>query len=206
MNTVVESTTNSNTRTDESRVIEINNGCKPADIFTKFPSVQVGPELVERTLMRASDLMLRTLIAVSLCAAAQALNNAPIIGILGVPAVEGGCVTVVDEQPNGGQASCFATVYAKWIEMAGGRVVPIPFNDNTSQLVELVSELNGVLFTGGGLSLAKSSVYYQTAHTIFEEVIKTNQRREYMPLWGTCMGFQLLNVRRFVPLSPLWCS
>ena len=45
--------------------------------------------------------------------------------------------------------------YVKWIEAAGAQVVPVPYNLTESQVEELFMKLNGILFTGGGLSLSK---------------------------------------------------
>ena len=47
-------------------------------------------------------------------------NDYPIVGVLTVPLGAGGCETV------DAQGSCFQTMYAKYVEGAGGRVVPIP--------------------------------------------------------------------------------
>ena len=45
--------------------------------------------------------------------------------------------------------------------------------------------LNGVLFTGGGLSLAFDTQYYQTAQMLYDLTLAANDAGDYMPLWGT---------------------
>ena len=51
--------------------------------------------------------------------------------------------------PNSGY-SYIAASYVKWIESAGGRVVPIPYNIPTvEELDTLLSKINGVLMPGG---------------------------------------------------------
>jgi len=128
-------------------------------------------------------------------------TQAPIIGILGVPTSEG-CVTQVeltrllpllerDGRPADG-SSCFTSYYVKWIEGAGGRVVPIPYDSTEEELSSLYSQLNGILFTGGGLDLALNSTYVQTANYLFN-LAQSNQS-DYFPVWCTCMGFQLLHI------------
>lgn len=82
----------------------------------------------------------------------------------------------------------------KWLESAGARVVPIEYNWNASQLDTTLGALNGVLFTGGEESLLPTSPYYQTASHIWDKVLASNDKGVYFPLWGTCMGFQLISL------------
>jgi hypothetical protein len=44
--------------------------------------------------------------------------------------------------------------------------------------------LNGVLFTGGGLSLEFNTTYYHTAHYLYEKVLHANDHGRYTVLWG----------------------
>jgi len=129
----------------------------------------------------------------------------PIIGILGDP-ITGGCDVFEDEKevlklwqarkrkspfeqtPN----SCFTSFYVQWIEQGGGRVVPIRYDTPVSELIHLFKSLNGILFTGGGLSLSLNTTYVKTANAIFD--LATSNYSDFFPLWGTCQGFQLLNV------------
>ena len=41
--------------------------------------------------------------------------------------------------------------YVKFVEMSGAQVVPIFAYNNTAYLDEILSKVNGVLFTGGGM-------------------------------------------------------
>jgi len=67
------------------------------------------------------------------------LNDRPIIGVL--------------TQPFKGDAKKHYIVasYVKYLESAGARVVPIFYDEERAKLVTLVSKLNGLLFTGGGM-------------------------------------------------------
>lgn len=78
--------------------------------------------------------------------------------------------------------SCFESFYVKWIEAAGGQVVPIPFDISPEALRVLFQQLNGFLFTGGGLNLTLTSQYVKTAKVIFD-LIQLNPRK-HIPLWG----------------------
>eukprot|EP01092_Planopodium_desertum_P009580 TRINITY_DN4136_c0_g1_i1.p1 TRINITY_DN4136_c0_g1~~TRINITY_DN4136_c0_g1_i1.p1 ORF type:complete len:322 (-),score=47.02 TRINITY_DN4136_c0_g1_i1:31-996(-) len=145
-------------------------------------------------------MMLRFLLAFALFVVVLA-SQTPVIGILGVPTAEG-CVTLKEYNnhlkpqllranvaPN--VTSCFTSYYVKWIEGGGGRVVPIRYDYSQTELKSLFSQLNGLLFTGGGLDLALNTPYVQTANYLFN--LAKNQS-DYFPVWGTCMGFQLLNI------------
>ena len=66
-------------------------------------------------------------------------NNRPIIGVLTVPLDIGGCVTYASmiESTKDGVAptSCFHNLYVQWIESAGARVVPIPYNKPINEII-----------------------------------------------------------------------
>ena len=117
----------------------------------------------------------------------------PIIGVLTEPAPQ--C-----SQSNGTKGSCFSSLYVKWLEAAGARVAPIPFDASPERLRELHASVNAVLFTGGGLNLTTPSsqhqeVYEEAARLLFDlsmdEHAKTGAS---VPIWGTCMGFQLITL------------
>lgn len=80
---------------------------------------------------------------------------------------------------------------------AGARVVGIPhdaFDNAKADLDTMLGSLNGVLFTGGGLSLAPDTAYYRTGHYIFQQVQAINDAGVHFPLHGTCMGFEFLSI------------
>lgn len=89
-------------------------------------------------------------LAFAAAATAQAASSfePPFIGVLGVDgAVSCDSLTVGSggsvRSANGGMVSCFTTLYAKWLEQAGARVVGIPFDIDTATLDVLLSGLNG---------------------------------------------------------------
>uniref|UniRef100_A0A7S2RTC8 folate gamma-glutamyl hydrolase n=1 Tax=Mucochytrium quahogii TaxID=96639 RepID=A0A7S2RTC8_9STRA len=126
-------------------------------------------------------------------------TNRPIIGVLTVPVeMDDKCVTrrrmrrLSDEKED---TSCFHSPYVKWIEAAGGRVVPIPFDASLNRTVELLKHVNGVLFTGGDTPVKQiHSGYMERSRFILDYVIRENLESSYFPLWGTCMGIQTLSV------------
>jgi gamma-glutamyl hydrolase len=81
----------------------------------------------------------------------------------------------------------------KYLESAGARVVPILNTYTREDVEDIFPHINGVLFPGGGANLNDSG-YYDVAKVIYELAIKANDNGDYFPLWGTCLGFQLLCV------------
>jgi gamma-glutamyl hydrolase len=59
--------------------------------------------------------------------------------------------------------------------------------------VQKFAAINGILFPGGATSL-DDNPFYQTAEKLFKMVIKANDNGDYFPLYGACLGFQLLTV------------
>jgi len=110
---------------------------------------------------------------------AQALNEWPIIGIFTQPSssTEGNC-----------KGSCLylAASYVKYIEAAGARVVPVNYYASHADIDSLLTKVNGFFFPGGGSSFPSSAQY------LYDQIKLKNDAGVYMPLWGTCMGFQWL--------------
>ena len=80
-------------------------------------------------------------LSISLAGAKPPINERPIIGILTNPNDE----PVPEYETTPGY---FPASYVKWLEMAGARVVPLPF-ERPSVVKDLLPFINGVLFTGG---------------------------------------------------------
>jgi len=112
-------------------------------------------------------------------AVVSSLNDWPIIGVFTQPtdSTAGDC---------GGDCLYIAASYVKYLEAAGARVVPIDYNAKESELDSLFSSLNGIFFTGGDAEFPQSAQY------MFDKVVAANDAGDFMPLWGTCMGFEWL--------------
>ena len=81
---------------------------------------------------------------------------------------------------------CCDIVLIRYVESAGARVVPINYYASNEQLDDVFSKVNGFLFPGGG------AVFPSSAQYIFDKTVEANKAGDFMPLWGTCMGFQWL--------------
>jgi len=81
-----------------------------------------------------------------------------------------------------------AASYVKWIESAGGRVVPVPMNLPKDQHRKLISQLNGLLLPGGGTYISEE------VKQMLSYITELHEQGDYFPVWGTCMGFQWMSM------------
>eukprot|EP01027_Heterolobosea_sp_BB2_P008287 GEZU01012290.1.p1 GENE.GEZU01012290.1~~GEZU01012290.1.p1 ORF type:complete len:250 (-),score=35.69 GEZU01012290.1:501-1250(-) len=127
-------------------------------------------------------------IASSTCqyaAVAARTNLRPIVGII--------------TEPTAGSAleqfgkSFINADYVKWLEGSGARVAVIPFDASEEQLSSLFNGINGLVFPGGA-DIIDHTPYYYSARYLFDLALKANQQDDYFVVWGTCLGFELLNM------------
>lgn len=57
----------------------------------------------------------------------------------------------------------------------------------------MVNKTNGLLLPGGGRNIM-NSYYRDAAEILFDYAMEANDRGEYYPIWGECMGFQIITV------------
>lgn len=117
------------------------------------------------------------------------INERPIIGVFAQPA----------EEFKDNYHSYIASSYVKFIESAGARVVPIPFDLSKSELKKLFLGLNGLIFPGGDASLWSNeterrnmSVMTRAGQYLIQLAIESNLKNNYFPIWGTCLGYELI--------------
>ena len=98
-----------------------------------------------------------------------------------------------DDYPN---TNYIAASYVKFVEMFGGRVVPIFPNQTVSYYQFLAKRLSGVLFPGGGMDLY-SSPYHDMAKIFYEHsVYLADNMEQNFPILGICLGKLLNNCLR----------
>lgn len=64
-------------------------------------------------------------------------------------------------------------------------------NMTEDQLENLFNSINGVLLPGGAVSIYDSP-YERTGKTLFNLAKQANDAGDIFPIWGTCLGFELL--------------
>uniref|UniRef100_A0A915IU75 folate gamma-glutamyl hydrolase n=1 Tax=Romanomermis culicivorax TaxID=13658 RepID=A0A915IU75_ROMCU len=114
-------------------------------------------------------------------------NNSPIIGILAVMA---------DNRKNG--KYCLPASYVKNVESSGARVVPIFPERGLDYYKMMFKRLNGLLIPGGsGNPLEYQKPVTDTVRLFLRwsmEAYDNSENPEYWPVWGTCLGFEILAV------------
>jgi gamma-glutamyl hydrolase len=76
--------------------------------------------------------------------------------------------------------------------MSGAQVVPILAYSNETYIANLLPKLNGVLFPGGGVEFDIKNRWTSNANYILQYAIQQNDKGNVFPIWGTCLGHQLL--------------
>ena len=79
--------------------------------------------------------------------------------------------------------------YIRWLESYGAEVMVIQEWYDYKEIDNILKQINGILFTGGGRDFNLSSNWEKNAIYIIEKA-----KNDKIPVWGTCMGFQLINV------------
>lgn len=111
-------------------------------------------------------------------------NNKPIIGVLTQEYLG-------EYNSLKGKCSFIASTYIKFIESAGGRVVPIHVNRSLDYYKYMISRVNGILLPGGDQDLEHSS-FTVASNIIYQLAINLNAQGIHFPIWGTCQGYEVL--------------
>ena len=130
-------------------------------------------------------MLLSSFLLFCLIQAAYSLNNRPIIGIIGQKPLH--------PTPGINGTSYINADYVKYLESAGARVVPIPIDISKDELKKLFSFINGLLLPGGDADLMDSG-YRRNAEFVFNLAMEEYDEGNYFPIWGTCLGMQLMTI------------
>jgi len=88
--------------------------------------------------------------------------------------------------------------YVKWIEMNNARVIPIPYDTPIGALDMILNQVNGVLFIGGQVDHGMISEEYVHFMETFKHIVnhakKSNNQKNYFPLFAICLGFEILGM------------
>ncbi|KAK9522944.1 hypothetical protein VZT92_019380 [Zoarces viviparus] len=115
----------------------------------------------------------------------EAVNDRPVIGIL--------TQIVSDEAMKPFGRTYIPSSYVKFIESGGSRVMPIRLTLETTEYEKIFRNINGLLLIGGSADL-KTSDFARVAKIFYRLALTANDEGDFFPIWGTCMGMQLLTV------------
>ena len=131
----------------------------------------------------------------------SAPDHWPVIGILSIPVH-----TYMKNHTN----SYIPQSYVKWIEMSGARVVPLQYNLPRVVLRYVLSQIHGILLPGGTVERAVAkkeySAFMSTVQFICDYVKVQNYRGNYYPIFGICLGFQILGIQQSCQGNMLKCG
>ncbi|CAG9770693.1 unnamed protein product [Ceutorhynchus assimilis] len=114
-------------------------------------------------------------------------NDTPIIGVLSQETY-----IISSYFPNATYDSYIAASYVKYLESAGARVVPIWIGQNEDYYRRVVQYTNGLFFPGGGTYFNETGGYGEAATQLYKIALEYNNKGVYYPVWGTCLGMQVL--------------
>ncbi|CDW78649.1 peptidase c26 family protein [Stylonychia lemnae] len=112
----------------------------------------------------------------------EGLNTRPIIGVLTQPLSE----DQKSDHRYKGKTSYIMSSYIDYLKSAGARTVPLIYDGNLDDELAKIDHLNGVFYCGG----SGAGAYDVFGKKVFEKVKKMNDEGNYLPIWGTCLGFE----------------
>lgn len=115
----------------------------------------------------------------------EAVNDRPVIGIL--------TQLVSDDVMKPFGRTYIPASYVKYIESGGSRVMPIRLTLTTTEYENIFKKINGLIFIGGAVDLEMSD-FARVAKIFYKLALTANDAGDFFPIWGTCMGLQLLTV------------
>lgn len=112
-----------------------------------------------------------------------------IIGVLSIP-------TTSDK--NAGATSFIPQAYVKWLEIQGVRVVPIAYDLPIPIINVLLEQIDGLLLIGGTIESKvmerKHYKFLSRLKYIVSKIIEKNMAGNHYPIFGICLGFELLPI------------
>ena len=115
-------------------------------------------------------------------------HNRPIIGIVAQETSN-----YMKVKYNGTYDSYIAASYVKFVEGAGGRVVPIWIGQSNAYYKDIMGKINGVLWPGGVSSFNFTGKgYAEAASKMYKIAKEMNDKDTYFPIFAICLGFELL--------------
>eukprot|EP00099_Drosophila_melanogaster_P027674 NP_730120.1 lethal (3) 72Dr [Drosophila melanogaster] len=131
------------------------------------------------------------------------LNRVPTVGVMCID-----IATQLQQNFSGAYHSYLAASYVKFLEASGAHVVPIWIGRERAYYALMMSQLNGILLPGGAVFIDEAdrqanpdvtSDCVRSAELIYQLAMERNMRAKklddrgaYFPVWGTCLGFQLI--------------
>ena len=148
------------------------------------------------------------LLAIAACQA-EGMNQLVTIGILSQPASD----FLKTQYYHPSELWTFvAGSYVDWVGTGGAMPVLIPYDLERSKLLNILENIDGMLFPGGAAILkkradeTKPSSYQDTADFVYRWSMEQNNKGRYFPIWATCLGWENLLISEAGKTSALECD
>jgi len=109
-------------------------------------------------------------------------NNIKTVGIITVPLSPGRKYYKVCGD------SYISTAHSEWLKSVGLSIMAIPYT--TKDFKWYFERINGLYLPSGGVFASNSNEYYNCCKEFMKLAIDANDKNDYFPVWGGCMGFQ----------------
>jgi len=118
-------------------------------------------------------------------------SKIPVIGILSKPIDGGYHINTTKKQLIDGP-------YVHFLEAGGAKVAYINYNDTEENLRKIFNKINGILLPGGSTAFLdhnrELTKFARTGKFLINLAIESYKNGDYFPIWGTCLGFELMCV------------
>jgi len=84
--------------------------------------------------------------------------------------------------------SYIASSHLKWLKSQDVETLIIPYN--TKDIKYYFSKVQGLYLPSGGAFASNQTEYYKCCKKLIQMAMKENDKGNYFPIWGCCMGFQ----------------
>jgi gamma-glutamyl hydrolase len=88
--------------------------------------------------------------------------------------------------------SYLPTNHLEWIKQTGLKILPIPYDLPPTKYNDYFKQINGLYIPEGGIYINTHTQFLETCSKFLEMAMEANDKGEYFPVWGVCMGFQQL--------------
>ncbi|XP_022901962.1 gamma-glutamyl hydrolase-like [Onthophagus taurus] len=135
--------------------------------------------------LNMTNLQLEVLLLLTFSCCGLLAGDTPIIGVLS----QG---IYYNQKLDPKYHSYIAASYVKYLESAGARVVPVFIEKPLSYYEKVIKYTNGILLPGGAVTFSSTDGYTSAGQIIYDLAIELNNKGDYYPIWGTCLGMELL--------------